>query len=105
MQVLDRLAVWQRLYKERKKHKENYHLMRFLYKAIFFTRLNQENRPMLEMMFSQACNDMRIHHYPCTEVDMITLLSLLLRTRRTDDDIEDHDFEFFSGFPYDLLVI
>ena len=45
------------------------------------------------MLFLQALHDMRIGHYPCTQMDVITLLALGLKVRFGDAEPTEEELE------------
>ena len=44
-------------------------------------------------MFVQALHDMRIGHYPCTQMDLITLLALSTKAYFGDKELTDEELE------------
>lgn len=68
----------------------------FLYHCTQFIDFDRNDKCMLEIMFIQGCHDMKALLYPCTDVDMITLLALYLKSLHGDNIITDE--EYLLGF-------
>ena len=87
MQVLDCLAIWQRRFRE---YNELYH---FVYHTELFVSFDMDNDVLREMMFIQAVSDVQRSHYPCTEVDRITLLALAIKAEHGDKELSEQEIQ------------
>ena len=96
LQVLDRVGMWQRLYSDSKKRGKELLTYFFIYHTYLFVDLDPSCPSQVELMFIQAIYDMKTCRYPCTLIDMITLLALYLRSRFDDQELEDDLFECLS---------
>ena len=95
LQVLDRVAMWQRSYLDSKKRGKDAPTFYFVYHTFLYVDLDQNYPSQVELMFIQAVHDMKVNRYPCTLIDMITLLALYLRSRFGEQELEDDLFEYF----------
>ena len=66
----------------------------FLYRCIQFIDFDRNDAFMLEMMFIQACHDMKNMLYPCTDIDIITLLAIYLKSIHGDNLISNEHFMY-----------
>ena len=64
----------------------------FVYRCIQFVDFDRSDKRMLEMMFIQCCYDMKHLLYPCTDVDLITLLALYIKSIHGDNEITREQF-------------
>ena len=92
-QVLDRLAIWQHRFVYNKRNSIKEGTYRFTYHARLFFDIDKTNKPLLSIMFIQALHDMRIGHYPCTQMDFITLLALSAKAYYGDKELTDEELE------------
>lgn len=92
-QVLDRLAIWQHRFEYNKRNGIREGRYRFTYHARLFFDIDKTNKPLLGIMFVQALHDMRIGHYPCTQMDLITLLALSTKAYFGDKELTDEELE------------
>lgn len=88
-QVLVILSRWQTHYDTNHKTNLEYH---FVYRCFQFVDFDRTDAVMLEMMFIQCCADMKRLLYPCTEVDLITLLALYIKSIHGDNEITDKQY-------------
>lgn len=95
-QVLDRLAVWQHRFEYNQRNSIDEGTYRFAFRARLFFDIDKSDRPLLWMLFLQALHDMRIGHYPCTQMDVITLLALGLKVRFGDAEPTEEELECAS---------
>lgn len=88
------VSKWQIEFSSKHHSKEAKYPYHFLYHCVQFIDFDRTDRCMLEMMFIQACHDMKRLLYPCTEVDMVTLLALYVKACYGDCELSDEQYQF-----------
>ena len=87
------LSQWQTEYSSNP-HKRNsnvhYH---FLYHAIQFIDFDRNDSNLLNLMYIQGVHDVTTGVYPCTEVDLITLLAISLKATYGEAEITEEQYK------------
>ena len=91
-QIFVYLSQWQTEYSSNhyKRNSIHYH---FLYHAIQFIDFDRNNSNLLNLMYMQGVHDVTSGLYPCTEVDLITLLAISLKAKYGDSIITEEQYK------------
>ena len=92
-QIFVYLSQWQTEHSSNHYKRNNTIHYHFLYHAIQFIDFDRNDINLLNLMYIQGVHDVTSGLYPCTEVDLITLLAISLKAKYGDSEITEEQYK------------